>query len=222
MANEKDKEPPQPSGETVGQTQTSQADDAKSIITSPSRGEIINKAMKTPQGLNNAMFSLNMTAILLGIRDNTELNIGTPLLFTVFFILLRIKIYLDDSKFLEDGKIDDRPLKKWGYLTSIFTWLLFSFSAYRINTKPEWSFWFFISAIVMSTIWIAPIQIKVKFKDKKHNVWLFSNIVYSLGAFALLHIDKDNICGRSFIFGALFLMLLIDTIISNPLEHFDT
>jgi hypothetical protein len=192
---------------------------APAVVTSESTTVVKSKSMKTPQGLNNAMFSLNMATMFLGIRDNGSLVFNTTLFFSIFFVLLRIKIYLDDSCFLEDGVQDERPQKKSGYLISIFSWILFSFSAYHLNDNTtNLKLWFFIAAISLSTIWVIVIMFKFGWSDKKHNTWLLTNLFYLSGAFGMIYLKP----GLHFILICILcLTLVIDTIISNPLEIFD-
>ncbi|MBN8877692.1 MAG: hypothetical protein J0I32_09120 [Sphingobacteriales bacterium] len=174
------------------------------------------KPMKTPQGLNNAMFSLNIGAIVIGLKNFTNFNQPISAIYIFFFIMLRVKMYLDASYFLEDETPDNRPFKPLGYFLAILSWIAYSYSGYQLYEHPDIGYKFFIIALLPSTLWIVIILLK-KSKDKLHSIWLVANIVYGVGTYLLIGTSVNKISLQSWItFGILFIMLAWDASICKP------
>ena len=113
-------------------------------------------------------------------------NFGIPTwLFIIFFILFRIKMYLDDVLYFKDVDTKDWQFK-YGFFFGIFSWFFWIASAVHLAELDK-AFLFVLIAFVLSTIWILIAGFAEKFK-KQHKVWLLTNSLYIL--FTLLTIAK--------------------------------
>lgn len=174
-------------------------------------------SMHTKQGLNSALFSLNMGAIMLAFQQSESIQLNFALFFALFFIFFRIKFFLGDSHFLEDKNADNRPLRKWGYFSRIMTWLLFSFSGFYIVTSPAYTLWFFIAALTMSSTWT--VYLVATMRDRRHITYFVSNLIYILLFGMLLHYGTANTVTTFVLLGLLFVTMVVDTLMSNSLEN---
>lgn len=173
--------------------------------------------MHTKQGLNNALFSLNMGAIMLAFQQSQSIQLNFALFFALFFIFFRIKFFLGDSHYLEEKITDNRPRKKWGYFSRIITWLLFSFSGFYIVTSPVYALSFFIASIAMSSTWM--VYLVATLKDKAHTTYLVANFIYMTLAGLLLWFGTAPTVFTFTLVGLLFATMIADTILSNALEN---
>lgn len=210
---------------------TKLADEVKKITTAltqpptveqkaPTQANAPSKPMKTPQGLNNAMFSLNIGAIVLGLKGFIDFSRPISIAYILFFILFRIKMYLDASYFLEDETPDNRPYKQLGYTLAIFSWIAYAYSGYQLYDNPDVGYKFFILALIPSTLWIALILIKNGI-DWLHGIWLLANLVYGFGTYRLIGQSTEEVSGLTMVsLGLIFIMLVIDAAVCKPFKAF--
>jgi hypothetical protein len=113
------------------------------------------------------------------VKNSTPISYLTWF-FIFFFILLRIKMYLDD---LKDFKATSKL--KLGMVFGIFSWFFWVVSAASIG-NIEKSAWFLILAIAIANMSLFATANKNGF-EKKHIMWFSINAIYMflLGAFAI-------------------------------------
>lgn len=178
------------------------------------------KPMKTPQGLNNAMFSLNIGAIVLGLKGFIDFSRPVSIAYILFFILFRIKMYLDASYFLEDETPDNRPYKQLGYTLAIFSWIAYAYSGYQLYDNPDVGYKFFIIALIPSTCWIILILLKNGL-DWLHGIWFIANIIYGYCTYRLIGESTENLTTSiTIILAIIFTMLIVDAIVCKPFKAF--
>ena len=145
--------------------------------------------------LNDTLFASNFGSVLVSLvnfsKDDKISNKlpGTGvILFAIFFVLFRLKSYLDDNasfmkkeENVSNNKGKPSVWQKWSLTVSICSWLLYSISGFFIFTNPMRSYLFLGLSFIIFSIWIV-VNFWWNKKEEENNHWVFlnANLAYML------------------------------------------
>ena len=125
-------------------------------------------------------------------------------LFAIFFILSRVKWYLDDIQSFKRTTIINRAIKI-SYFLAIFSWFFWILSAYCLdNPEGQLKYIFLFIAIFLATICLF-LEISIE-KEPIKEIWVFYNLLYLL----LIGIDILKLLPGYIILFGLIIVCLYD------------
>ncbi|HNR19087.1 MAG TPA: hypothetical protein PKN75_08620 [Bacteroidia bacterium] len=181
----------------------------------------------TSRYIHDTLFASNIGSVLVSLvnfsNKNSDylvdaFNSNKPLLvYALFFIVFRIKAYLDDnaSFILKEqaatGGVSGTD--KAGFVVFLISWLFYSVSGFFLFTQPPLSFLFLILALIVFNLWIAFCSIfypnnknkeGTSSNDKKsnHSVYFTTNLFYIIALLPLCPPAFENIFGFNLFTGA--------------------
>jgi len=185
------------------------------------------------QNLSWFAFTALVGAIVLAFRQFDRPILQVELhyfLYAGFLFTLRLKMALDDHFYFGVSKLQ-RVQSKIGFVFAIISWFLLIFSAYNLTLLSD-SYILFLLAMGVSTFWILVVACREGFyKEQKY--WLFTNVVYIMGAGFLLWASTATPdyafswinafivfkWTQSIMVGLLYIVVFVDYSYSNSFEH---
>lgn len=189
--------------------------------------------------INDTLFASNFGSILVSLvnfsnemktKGNGEITYpsGQVLMFGLFFIIFRVKAYLDDNNSLikKESQVKLNPKgepnarEKISFIVSFVSWISYSVSGYFIFTNSDYSHLFFLSSLVIFSIWIiVSFIMDIKFKKRSggtkvgdaekevdaekgnHLIYFLANLFY-IGILSILLCDFFiNVCNFTWLTG---------------------
>jgi hypothetical protein len=142
--------------------------------------------------INLGLMLTAMVSIIYGLTQLRTSIIETDkitLAFALFFILLRLKIYLDDRKYLKKENTNSVHFAI-GFIFSLFAMLLWIYSGYKITDLAD-SYFTLGIAMICLTIQIIIVALRAG-AYKEQYYWLISNLVYISLLFTLQRYNSDE------------------------------
>ena len=140
---------------------------------------------KLYENINNGLFYGTIGALVTGLAKIPLPIRDWPLtlaLFAVFFLLLRLKMYLDDYKYF--STVDTKSTNfKVGFVVGMISWVFWGLGALSVQDLQEAYFRVGI-AITVSTIWIIVDALR-KGAYREQYIWLGTNATFVLLLWAL-------------------------------------
>jgi hypothetical protein len=132
------------------------------------------------QSLNLGMFGLTLAALVAGFA-----KIPAPLrqrpvtlwLFVSFFILFRLKMFLDDHKYFGSTKTKNVHFKI-GFMVGFLSWLFWALGAWSVQSLRD-AYFFVGVAILIATLWIIVVAVR-KRPYREQYIWLATNTLFVL------------------------------------------
>jgi len=178
--------------------------------------------------LNEAFLALSITALADALGRSRPTFSWDLVAFTSFFLLFRIKVFLDDRD--AEKELANLPvcLIKLNLLFSVGIWFLWVLAAISLKEGLSQVIVWIIVALGVSTAWLLIVLIsssscipqarRIIAGRRKTLIWLIFNICYLLGIFVILFIPKyfdvTDVTLRAIGFGILILVVLIDMCMS--------
>src|SRR2546425_9288967 len=135
---------------------------------------------KLYENINNGLFYGTVGGLLAGLSKITSSIRTWSLtlwLFIAFFLLLRLKIYLDDYKYF--STVDTKNVNfKIGFVIGLISWVFWGLAALSVSDLQEAYFRVGI-AITVSTIWVL-IDALRKGASRAQYLWLGTNAIFVL------------------------------------------
>ena len=134
--------------------------------------------MNLKQSINLAFFMAALLAPVVGLAKsklNLENVSPTIWVFIAFYILLRIKTFLDDHGYFGSAE-SANPHFRLGFILAIFSWAVWCYSGYIVATQ-QGAFFGLGVAIAISTLWIVIVAIRSG-AYKEQYYWLATNVIY--------------------------------------------
>jgi len=134
--------------------------------------------MKLLQIINISLFVGSLLAVIIGLSsakvsiNDISLSIW---LFISFYILLRIKTFLDDHGYFATADIKHNHVKI-GFIIGMFSWLAWCYSGYIVMTQQD-AFFSLGVTLGISTLWIIVDAIRFG-AYKEQYYWLATNMIY--------------------------------------------
>jgi hypothetical protein len=136
--------------------------------------------MNIYQSLNTTIFGGTLAALVAGLFKTSGEVTDQPLtlwLFIAFFVLLRMKIFLDDYKYF--GTTETRnPHFKTGFLIGFISWMLGAIGGYAVFNLRA-AYLLVGAAIGTSTIWIVIVALR-KGAYREQYYWFATNTIFML------------------------------------------
>lgn len=136
--------------------------------------------MNIYQSLNTTIFGGTLAALLAGLFKASGRVVDQPLtlwLFVAFFVLLRLKIFLDDYKYFGTTETKNTHFKT-GVVIGLTSWLLWAIGGYAVFTLRD-AYLLVGTAIGVSTIWIIVVALR-KGAYREQYYWVATNTIFML------------------------------------------
>lgn len=133
--------------------------------------------MKTRSALNNAFLSLGIGSIFAGLlKAPPEFDVRATLPLVSFFVFFRIKIWLDDSKYLAT-EVRTNVLFDIGIVLGVIAWCLWAAAGYTISS-PDMSYRFLMYSLISLSCWILVGALHAKAFASENRTFLLLNLFY--------------------------------------------
>ena len=130
------------------------------------------------QTLNTAVFAGTILALIAGLAKIPIPITQRPLtlwLFVAFFVLFRLKVFLDDYKYYATADTKNVHFKI-GFIIGFVSWLIWAFGAWSVPVLPD-SYFLVGIAITISTIWIIVVAMRVGAYREQY-IWMATNSLF--------------------------------------------
>ena len=174
------------------------------------------------QSVNGLMFGGAMAAIFGALAKMTTPIPERPLtlwLFVGLFVLLRLKIFLDDHKYFETAETRNIHFKL-GLVVGFSSWVLWTLSGSYATSLHD-AYFFAGIAVTISTLWIAVVAFR-KGAYREQYIWIGTNslLVMALWIAHRHGTPEDNWLVRIALSGAL-LLVAIDFVASKSVPELE-
>jgi len=174
------------------------------------------------QALNLSIFVGTLSALVGGL-SRLPGTIGswslTLWLFVALFLLLRLKIVLDDHAYFSKAKTKNMNFKV-GFLAAIASWLFWALGAYSVSQLQQAYFTVGI-AITISTLWILAVAL-LEGATRQQYAWLAVNAILVVLLWAAYRRESPTGDWPTWCFlGAAILLVLFDLVFSKSIPELD-
>jgi hypothetical protein len=141
-------------------------------------------------------------------------------LFSIFFIFLRLKMFLDDHVYFESKATFDSGHFRIGIVLAILSWVLMAVAAFHITSLHSSAF-LLLLALAVSTLWVVADALRTGAYREQY-FWIAGNALYMAGLAFLLWWSPTNdrsIDWRTVMIFVLLGVLLTDWILSKPWQN---
>ncbi|HEY2113678.1 MAG TPA: hypothetical protein VGJ51_01205 [Candidatus Angelobacter sp.] len=162
--------------------------------------------MNIYQNVNNGLFFGAIAALIAGLgRVSVHDQPPAVWLFTTFFVLFRLKMFLDDHRYFATASTDNSEFKI-GFLLGIASWIFWAWSGTQISQLSDACYLLGIG-ITIATLWVAVVALRQG--QAHHFIWVGTNAacVALLWSASRRHgTDWITVC----FLGAAILIVLVD------------
>ncbi|WP_201345761.1 hypothetical protein [Thiohalobacter sp. COW1] len=143
----------------------------------------------------------------------------TVWLFVAFYILLRLKTFLDDHHYF--GTAEKRSWHfKLGFIFAVVSWLAWALGGYMLGQLNNAYFALGV-ALTVSTIWIVADALRAG-PYREQYYWIATNAIYIILLWALYKRDQPVGDWVSWsILSVLIVLVLVDLILSRSFKHLE-
>jgi len=132
------------------------------------------KRVNVYQNVNNGLFFGAIAALVAGL-GRVSLHDQPPAvwLFTAFFVLFRLKMFLDDHRYFADAPTATSEFKI-GFLLGIASWIFWAWSGTQISQLSDACYLLGIG-ITIATVWVAVVALRQR--KPHHFIWVGTNAI---------------------------------------------
>lgn len=192
-----------------------------SVVFEASRQQIV-YSMNIKQTVNAGLLVVAVSALLSGFTglDYAPDEIpATIWLFVGFYVLLRLKTFLDDHAYF--GKAaSGNPHFRIGFVLAIISWLAWAVSGYMLADLQD-AYFVLGVALTISTLWIV-IDALREGASREQYYWLLTNALYILLLWMLYKRNQPSGDWVTIvILGSLIGLVAVDCFVSRSFEHLE-
>jgi len=176
------------------------------------------------QAINNAMFVGTLVGLISALSRTSGTLSEKPLslwLFSLFFFLLRLKIFLDDHQYFGGTQTKNRRFKV-GFVVGALSWAAWIFAGLSLSNLSD-AYLLTILALLISIIWIAIAMFMRNTNNRKQVWWLIGNALYLCFLWVAYYRNMPSGDTTTWaVLGLAILVALLDMIFSSSIPELDT